>query len=230
MEFIEKDLMKVANIERVKVSARFFKTGRGEYGEGDVFLGIRNGELRRIAKKHWERVGFPVIDDLLGSEVHEKRLVGVLILVEQFRKIPDEVYDFYLNNAWLVNSWDLVDLSAWKIVGRWLVDKEDRSVLDRLAISENLWERRIGIVSTFAFIRRGELDDVLRISKLLLGDSEDLIHKAVGWMLRETGKKNKVVLEDFLRVNYNELPRTTLRYAIERFPESLRKDFLLGKV
>ncbi|MCK4650093.1 DNA alkylation repair protein [Candidatus Pacearchaeota archaeon] len=234
MELINKDLEKVANCGRAKISASFFRTGKGDYGEGDIFLGIRNGELRRIAKKHWRRIDISGVEKLLRSDIHDKRLVALLILVEKYNRghkgDRENLFNFYLENAKLVNNWDLVDLSAWKIVGNWLLDREDRSVLHRLAVSENLWERRIGIVSTFAFIRRGELDDTLRISKSLLGDSEDLIHKAVGWMLREVGKKDSGVLEDFLRANYDELPRTTLRYAIERFEEDLRKKWLLGNI
>lgn len=226
MKLISKELENAANKDRAKVFARFFKTEKGEYGEGDVFLGISNGELRRIMKKHWERVGFSDIEMLLHSRIHEKRLVALLILVEKFKDSPEIIYDFYLRNTQFINNWDLVDLSAWKIVGSWLLDKKDRSVLDKLAVSENLWERRIAIVSTFAFIRKGELDDTLRIAKILLRDSEDLIHKAVGWMLREVGKKNQDILRNFLRDNHDALPRMTLRYAIERFEERERKRFL----
>ena len=195
-------------------------------------MGIRNGELRRVSKVHWDRVGFSVIEDLLRSKVHDERLVALLILVEKFERgderLKKEVFDFYLENARLVNNWDLVDVSAWKIVGRWLIDR-DREVLVRLARSDSLWERRMGIVSTFAFIREGDVDDALKISEMLLGDDEDLMHKAVGWMLREVGKKNREMLEGFLRENYDELPRTTLRYAIERFEEDLRKKWLKGR-
>ncbi|MBT6690237.1 DNA alkylation repair protein [archaeon] len=232
MKLIHGELMDIADHERAKTSANFFKTGKGEYGEGDVFLGIRNGELRRISKVHWDRVGFSVIEDLLRSKVHDERLVALLILVEKFERgderLKKEVFDFYLENARLVNNWDLVDVSAWKIVGRWLIDR-DREVLVRLARSDSLWERRMGIVSTFAFIREGDVDDALKISEMLLGDDEDLMHKAVGWMLREVGKKNREMLEGFLRENYDELPRTTLRYAIERFEEDLRKKWLKGR-
>jgi len=232
MKLIRDELRGLADEDRARVSANFFKTGKEGYGEGDVFLGIRNGDLRRISKVHWDRVGFSVIGDLLGSKVHDERLVGVFILVERFERNVEEreeIYNFYLENARLVNNWDLVDSSAWKIVGRFLLDK-DRSVLVRLAESDSLWERRIGIVSTFAFIREGDVYDALKISGMLLGDDEDLMHKAVGWMLREVGKKDRGMLEEFLRENYDELPRTTLRYAIERFEENLRKKWLLGRL
>lgn len=232
MELICRDMEAVADSERARISASFFKTGVGEYGEGDVFLGIRNGKLREIVKVHWRRVGISDVGMLLDSKFHEKRLVGVLILVEKFLRADEKnrrmVYDFYLGNLRGVNNWDLVDLSAWKIVGTWLLDKDDRDVLSKLAKSENLWERRIAIVSTFAFIRKGEFGDTLRVSKMLLGDEEDLIRKAVGWMLREVGKQDGKVLRKFLRVNYGELSRVTLRYAIERFGKDERLEWLRG--
>jgi len=266
MRFIKKDLMKVADSEKAKILQGFFKTGVGEYGEGNVFLGVSVPEQRRIARKHCGRIGMDGVEGLLCSGVHEERLVALLILVELFKENPKEVYDFYLGHAKFVNNWDLVDLSAPKIVGEYLLDKpkgkssavpekfdflnrkgssqsdgkvhashgglvsvkRDWSVLYDLAKSDSLWERRIAIVSTFAFIRAGEFDDTLRIAKILLGDGHDLIHKAVGWMLREVGKRDEDLLRGFLRKHYDEMSRTTLRYAIERFPEDLRKSFLLG--
>ena len=232
MELIRDELGRCADKDKARVSASFFKTGRGEYGEGAIFLGVSMPDCRRIAKSAIERLSLDDVLVLLESNIHTERLVGVLILVEKYDRGDEEekgrMFDFYLKNAKRVNNWDLVDLSAWKIVGRWLVDKEDRSVLDRLALSENLWEMPIAIVSCFAFIRKGELEDALRISKVLLGDSEDLIHKAVGWMLREVGKKDVEVLSEFLMENYDELPRTSLRYAIEKFGEEERKEWLGG--
>ncbi len=260
MEIIRNELREFADSEKAKILQGFFKTGIGQYGEGDVFLGVSVPNSRRVARSAVGRVGLDVIEELLKSEFHEERLVGVLILVELFKDNPKGVYDFYLRNSKGINNWDLVDLSAPKIVGGYLLGepkeesspregrlpfgkgstssgklsfagdlaKRDRNVLYDLARSENLWDRRIAIVSTFAFIRAGEFDDTLRIAKVLLGDEHDLIHKAVGWMLREVGKRDVDLLREFLRENYSDLPRTTLRYAIERFGEDLRKKYLLG--
>jgi len=230
MDTIRKELREIADGERARNSQRYFRTGAGEYGEGDIFIGVRVPQLRKIVKKHCDRVGMDDVEKLIRSEIHEERLVGVLILVEKFasQENREEIYDFYLRNLKGVNNWDLVDLSAPKIVGEFLLGEKDRRVLDELASSENLWERRIGIVSTFAFIRAGEFDDALRIGKILLKDRHDLIHKAVGWMLREVGKRDEDLLRKFLKENYADLPRTTLRCAIERFGEDLRKKYLLN--
>ena len=228
MEIVKKELREYADVEKAKILQGFFKTGPGQYGEGDIFLGVSVPNTRRVAKKAVDRVRLADVEILLSSKIHEERLAGVLILVEMFKENPEEVYSFYLENSKGINNWDLVDLSASKIVGSFLLDKSDRKILYKLASSENLWDKRIGIISTHAFIRAGEFGDTLEISKMLLGDSHDLIHKAVGWMLREVGKRDIEILKNFLRENYNELPRTTLRYAIERFPEDLRKRYLLG--
>jgi 3-methyladenine DNA glycosylase AlkD len=229
MKYIRKELRKCSDIDRAKNCQRFFKTGPDQYGEGDVFIGVTSPNARKIAKNFVSRVGFKDIELLIKSKIHEERLVGVLILVEMFKKNPESVYNFYLKNSKGVNNWDLVDLSAPKIVGAFLLDKSDKIILYKLASSENLWDKRISIVSTYTFIKENQFKDTLKISKMLLGDRHDLIHKAVGWMLREVGKRDIEVLKKFLRDNYNELPRTTLRYAIERFPEDLRKKYLLGK-
>jgi len=234
MEIVRRELREFASRKKARVLQGFFKTGKGEYGEGDVFLGVSVPNVRKIVKGAAGRFSLDDVQELLDSGIHEERLAGVLILVDRYERGDEddrkEAFDFYLNNAARVNNWDLVDLSAWKIVGRFLLNKDDRGVLNRLAVSENLWERRIGIVSTFAFIREGEIEDALRVSRILIGDDHDLIHKAVGWMLREVGKRNREKLEGFLRENYDELARTTLRYAIERFPEDLRKEWLLGNI
>ena len=234
MRFVKKDLMKVANKEKAKILQRFFKTGKGQYGEGDVFLGISVPDQRAIAKKHWERLGINGIEKFLRSNIHEKRLVALLILIEKYNKSYDgakeALFKFYLKNTKYVNNWDLVDLSAPNIVGNYLLKRKDRKILYKLAKSKNLWEKRISIISTFAFIKDEKFNDTLRISKILLKDKHDLIHKAVGWMLREVGKRDRKLLERFLKDNYSKLPRTTLRYAIERFPEGLRKKFLSGNI
>ncbi len=220
-----------ADAERAKSSQRYFKTGAGEYGEGDVFIGLNMGEQRRIAKK-FQGLSLPKIQELLKSEIHEQRMVGVLILVDKFRKASKEergnIFTFYLKNAKRINNWDLVDLSAPRIVGGFLSDKK-RNILYPLADSKNVWERRISVLATFAFIKDEDFSDALRISEILLEDNHDLIHKAVGWVLREIGKKDEKVLEEFLKTHYEKIPRTTLRYAIERFEESKRKDYLRGE-
>ena len=228
MKIIRQELKKYSDIERAKGCQRFFKTGSGQYGEGDIFIGVTSPNVRRIVKNSISRVGLKEVELLIKSKIHEERLVGVLILVEMFKENPEKVYNFYLNNSGSVNNWDLVDLSAPKIIGAYLLGKSDKSILYKLASSKNLWDKRISIVSSYAFIREGQFEDTLEISKILLHDKHDLIHKAVGWMLREVGKRDMEVLKKFLRDNYNELPRTTLRYAIERFPEDLRKKYLLG--
>lgn len=219
-----------ADDERAQHLQRYFKTGKGEYGEGDVFLGLRMGEVRGLVKKY-KGLSLVKIQELLNSEIHEQRMVGVLILVEKFKKAGEEergnIFNFYLKNAKRINNWDLVDLSAPKIVGKFLLDKK-RNILHPLADSKNLWERRISILGTFAFIDEEDFVDTLRIAEILLDYDEDLIHKAVGWALREVGKKNEEVLEDFLKTHYEKIPRTTLRYAIEKFEEEKRKNFLAG--
>ena len=229
MNEIALELQKFANAEKARVLAGFFKTGPGQYGEGDVFIGVQVPDSRKVARK-FRDADLPLVKQLLHSKVHEHRLTGFLILVEKF-KAGDErakraIYQFYMENSERANNWDLVDLTADKIVGEYLLER-DRSVLFALARSENVWKRRIAIISTFAFIRRGECGDTFRISELLLPDKHDLIHKAVGWMLREAGKRcGEEKEEEFLRKHYRKMPRTMLRYAIEKFDEKKRRGYL----
>jgi 3-methyladenine DNA glycosylase AlkD len=230
---IKRELLSLADEERAKILQRFFKTGEGEYGEGDIFIGITTPEQRIISKKY-SSLPLAKIQELLDSKIHEERSVGGLILTYKYEKSNEEekanIANFYLKNAKKFNNWDLVDLTAPKVLGNFLLyKKSERKVLYDLAKSKNLWEKRISIISTFAFIRKGEFEDTLEISKLLLNDSHDLLHKAVGWMLREVGKKDEKILKEFLKGNYSNLKRTTLRYSIERFPEEERKMFLGGK-
>ena len=210
----------------------FFKTGKGEYGEGDRFRGIRVPELRRIGSR-FRALPLEETLRLLQSPFHEDRFVALAILVLAFQRgnqtQKKEVYHSYLRCTRWINSWDLVDASAHKIVGPYLTSRE-RSVLYVLAKSASIWERRIAIVATLHFIKDGEYVDTLAISEVLLQDSEPLIHKAVGWMLREVGKRNLRVEEDFLRIHYRSMPRTMLRYAIERFEEARRQAYLTGTV
>jgi 3-methyladenine DNA glycosylase AlkD len=210
------------------VLQRFFKTGAGEYGEGDLFRGIRVPVLRSLCREY-RHVGLPTARTLLASPWHEDRLFALLILVERYCTSDEEeraaIYRLYSSQTFRINNWDLVDLSAPQIVGRHLQSR-DRAPLYQFAASESLWERRISIVSTFHFIKQGEFDDTLTISEHLLGDPEELIHKAIGWMLREVGKRDQPLLETFLVRHSHRMPRVTLRYAIERFPEQLRQAYL----
>jgi len=213
-------------------SQRFFKTGKGQYGEGDIFLGIRVPILRHVSKKY-KSIPLDEVKVLIYSKYHEVRLISLYLLVLMFKKSKTdeqqkEIYDFYLMHAKQVNNWDLVDSSAHYIVGPYLMNK-DRSVLFEFAISNNLWERRIAMMSTFHFIKNMDFGDALQIAEILLHDDHDLIHKAVGWMLREIGNRNKEVEEEFLINHYKSMPRTMLRYAIEKFPKEERKEYLAGR-
>jgi 3-methyladenine DNA glycosylase AlkD len=225
-------LGKHADPRRAAVARSFFKTGPGEYGEGDVFLGVRAPDMRRVAAAHRD-ITFSEIRDLLTSPVHEERVLALLVLVGKYSRANEKekkrIFDFYLRHRKRVNNWDLVDLSAPHIVGGFLADR-DRVILYDLAKSKNLWDRRIAILATLNFIRRGDFSATLEISKVLLSDKEDLIHKAVGWMLREVGKKDARAEEAFLRKHCRVMPRTMLRYAIERFPEPKRRRYLRGTV
>lgn len=227
---LRSDLQKLADKKKAKLLARYFKTGEGEYAEGDIFLGITVPAQRSIAKKYKD-LNIEEIRVLLKSKIHEERLVGLLILVQQFKRADEnekaKIFNFYLSNVDGVNNWDLVDLSAPNIVGGYLIIKKKmRSILTKLGKSKNLWERRIAVVSTFAFMKEKEFEPSIRIAELLISDKNDLIHKAVGWMLREVGKADTNVLEEFLRRHYKVMPRTMLRYAIEKFDDKKRKFYL----
>lgn len=228
---IKKELKSLANPKQAVILERFFKTGSGEYGEGDVFLGIKVPRQRQVAKKYVD-LSLADLGKLIKSKIHEQRLVALLILIEKYKKGSDierqKYYNFYLKNTLYINNWDLVDLSAPNIVGNYLLDKP-RAVLHKLARSGNLWERRIAVIAVFSFIRENDFKDILKLAKLLLNDEHDLIHKAVGWMLRETGKRDQTVLEKFLLKYYQKMPRPMLRYAIERLGESKRKYYLVKK-
>jgi 3-methyladenine DNA glycosylase AlkD len=235
LKSLRTELKTLANPERAIHSKRFFKTGKGEYGEGDIFLGLTNPQLRELTKKYLS-LDFQELQELLNSKIHEERLISLLILVKKFQKAKKDhktqyfIYNFYLNNAKKINNWDLVDLSAPKIMGEFLLKNQDQTILRQLALSKNLWEKRISIISTLTFIRDRKFGETLAIASMLLEDEHDLIHKAVGWALREIGKKNQQVLETFLFQNYKQMPRTMLRYAIEKFPEDVRQKYLKGEI
>ena len=227
---LKREMAQLADPERARIMAWFLKTGKGEYGEGDRFLGINTPIERKLARKYRDlKLGDAL--RLLASPMHEHRAVALMILADQYRRgdasTKQTLFDSYLHHTQHVNNWDLVDGSAPYIVGENLVDRP-RQILYRLARSPSLWERRIAMIATAAFIRRGELKDTFAIAQLLLDDEHDLIHKAVGWMLREAGKRSPAELIAFLKRNYSRLPRTALRYAIERLPESERKRALKG--
>ena len=229
---ISKRLRNLANPDIAEHSKHFFKTGQGEYGEGDRFLGIRVPEIRALLKK-CEAVSLEAIQTLLMSAFHEVRLFALLLLVQKFAKGDDQektaIYELYVHNLHRVNNWDLVDSSASQIIGSYL-EARDKQLLYKLAKSSSIWERRIAIMSTFYFIRNNQFEDALRLSELLLQDDEDLIHKAVGWMLREIGKRNEAVEQAYLKLYYKKMPRTMLRYAIEKFPEQERRKYLSGEI
>ena len=228
---LEADFKKAADPARARHLARYFKTGKGEYAEGDKFLGLTVPVTRSLAAKYRD-LPLKDIKSLLASPWHEHRLCALMLLLERFRRggTPEraEIYGLYLANTRFINNWDLVDLSAPGIMGGWLKDKS-RKPLYRLAASELVWERRIAVLACFNFIKDGESSDALAIARRLLDDEHDLMHKAVGWMLREVGKKcSKKILLDFLKAEYARLPRTALRYAIEKFPANRRKRLLAG--
>jgi 3-methyladenine DNA glycosylase AlkD len=229
---IKKRLKQLANKEKAEILQRFFKTGPGEYGEGDVFIGVKVPDLRKVAK-NFQYIGIKDVIILLESAIHEERLLALLILVSKYVKgnetAKKEIYKLYLKKTTFINNWDLVDVTAQHIVGDYLMDK-NKSPLYRLTKSKDLWERRIAVMATFCFIKRERYEDTLKIAKILLNDKEDLIHKAVGWMLREIGKRNMVIEETFLKQHYKEMPRTMLRYAIEKFPEPKRQQYLKGEI
>lgn len=215
-------LLALYSEEKRLILPRFFKTGKGEYGEGDRFIGVVVPNIRLVAKE-FKDASFTTVKELLASPWHEMRLCGLLILVQQSRKeVSREVFDFYLSVTDRINNWDLVDLTAPQIVGGYLLDKP-RDVLFRLAESPLLWDNRIAIVSTVTFIRRGDLEDTYQLATKMMGHPHDLMHKAIGWMLREAGKKDSERLYDYVEAHRLEMPRTMLRYAIEKFDQPTRQ-------
>jgi 3-methyladenine DNA glycosylase AlkD len=225
-------LRKLGDKQRAANSQWFFKTGPGEYGEGDRFLGIKVPEIRKLAKEY-QAIPLSEVTHILQSPIHEERLLALLILVRAFstgnERVKETIYHLYLDNTQYINNWDLVDASAAHIVGAFLMAKSKKPIYD-LAKSNNLWERRIAIIATFYFIKDGEFTEAIKIARMFLSDKEDLIHKAVGWMLREVGNRHLATEEHFLKEHYKKMPRTMLRYAIEKFPEAKRQRYLKGTV
>ncbi len=236
-ETIVQELNRLADPEKKKVLQRFFKTGPGQYGEGDIFLGVTVPKIRQVVKKHASKISLPETVQLLQNQHHEIRMCALLILVQKYQKgtneIKKQIYDIFLQNTNYINNWDLVDVTIPCVVGDYLYNQPQhitKIILQQLATSNNLWERRIAVISTFHFIRQDRFGETLEISQMLLNDEHDLIHKVVGWMLREVGKRNQEVEEQFLRRNYKNMPRTMLRYAIERFEETKRQAYLQGEI
>jgi 3-methyladenine DNA glycosylase AlkD len=224
-------LKEISDPVKAKFLQGYFKTGKGQYGEGDIFIGITVPKLRKVAKE-FELIDSPELEKLIQSPIHEERLLSLLVLGRKFHhkktdeKLRKQIYDFYIKHLKYVNNWDLVDEASRTILGSYLLDK-DRSILYKLVKSNNIWERRNSIISTYVFIQNKQPKDTLEISKILLADKEDLIHKAVGWMLREMGKRiDSSILEEFLNLYAHQMPRTMLRYAIERLPENRRAYYL----
>lgn len=222
---LKKNIRQLASPAKAAGARRFFKTGKGQYGEGDIFLGLTVPESRSIVKKYLD-LSLADVTKLLTSKIHEERLIALALLVAAFKKDKSKkIVDLYLAHTKFINNWDLVDSSADKIVGEYLLDKSP-AILFKLVRSKSLWERRISIIATFQFIKNRQFKTTLDIATLLLADEHDLIHKAVGWMLREVGKRDQKTLENFLKKNGTKMPRTALRYAIERFPEAQRQAYL----
>jgi len=229
---IKQDLQKLANPEQAKILQRFFKTGKGEYGEGDVFLGIKVPEQRKVAKKHLD-ISLSELQELVQSKYHEHRLTGFMMIEYKFQKAEkkndkkeqEELYDFFIKNKEYANNWDIIDVTTPKVVGKYLFDK-DRAILYKLAKSKSIWDRRIAVLATFWFIYKNDFFDSIKIAEILVDDKHDLIHKAVGWMLREVGKRDQAVEEKFLDRHYKTMPRMMLRYALERLPEDRRKHYM----
>lgn len=230
---VKKDLNRFNDKKRGETLPKFFQVYPGGYGEGDKFIGVTVPNQRTVSKKHYENISLSELEQLLWEPIHEYRLTALFMLVLKYQKSKDEslqkeIVELYLKNIERVNNWDLVDSSAHHILGPYLMNK-NRQLLYELANSPNFWVQRIAIIATLHFIRNGQFDDTLSIAEILLNHRHDLIHKAVGWMLREVGKKDYEVEHAFLIKHYNNMPRTMLRYAIERFPEEVRQNFLKGK-
>ena len=227
------EIRALANKEIAQHSLRFFKTDKGEYGHGDIFLGIRAPKIRLIAKKHID-ISITDMKTLIQSKYHEERFLGLIILVNKYAKTKDkknrnQLYKIYVSSFKYINNWNLVDVTCPHVTGKHLIDK-DRTILYKWAKSEDLWTKRIAMISTFSFIRKNDLEDTFKIAEILLHDEHDLIHKAVGWMLREAGKRDLKREETFLKKYYKTMPRTMLRYAIEKFPETKRQKYLKGTI
>lgn len=225
----------LSNPEKKEFLPYFFKTGKGEYAEGDKFIGVVVPDSRKLVKEYWQKAELSDVQEILKSEFHEMRLVALLILVNKFEKSKDvkeqkKFVDFYLKNTKYINNWDLVDLSCYKLLGRYCFENQQDDVLRKLSDSENMWEKRIAVVGTMYYVKRSKFDLTKELALNNLQHPHDLMHKANGWLLREIGNKDEEVLLDFLKIHYKNMPRTCLRYSIEKLDEDLRQDFLKGRI
>lgn len=232
---IKQSLSDLSIPENVKILQKFFKTGKGEYGEGDVFIGVTVPDQRSVAKEFYNKISLEELSELLSSKIHEHRLTALLILVYKFEKTKDkigqkQIIDFYLKHTKHINNWDLVDTSCYKILGRYCFENQDSKILEKLSDSKNMWEMRMAIVGTMHHIKKGQFELTKNFALKNLKHPHDLMHKANGWLLREMGKMNEKELLDFLNLYYKEMPRTCLRYAIEKLDEELRQDYLKGRI
>ncbi len=231
-----KQALEVLSIpEKAEFFPKFFKTGKGEYGEGDVFIGVTVPDQRSVAKEFYNKISLEELSELLSSKIHEHRLTALLILVYKYEKTKDkiqqkEIIDFYLNHTKHINNWDLVDTSCYKILGRYYFENQDSKILEKLSDSKNMWEMRMAIVGTMHHIKKGQFELTKTFALKNLKHPHDLMHKANGWLLREMGKMNEKELLDFLNLHYKEMARTSLRYAIEKLDEELRQDYLKGRI
>ena len=235
IEDIKQALSELAIPEKAAFLPKFFKTGKGEYGEGDLFLGVKVPDQRAVAKEFYAKISLPEIAELLKSNYHEHRLTAVFMLVSKFEKTKDknqkeEIVQFYLNNLEGVNNWDIVDSSCYKILGRYAFENNKAEILMKLAESENMWHKRIAVVGTMHYVKKGSFELTQKLVLKNLQHNHDLMHKANGWLLREMGNKNEKELLDFLNEHYTKMPRTSLRYAIEKLDENLRQDYLKGNI
>ena len=233
MHTLLKQMLSHANPAQVPGLMRFFKTGPGQYGEGDKFLGIKVPITREVVKQCWKGASLAELEECINSKYHEVRLAGLLALIQKFKHCKDHIaqkqyVEFYLAHTEKINNWDLVDLTCYPLLGEWLLDKERTLLYDLAQGGKTIWEQRIGIVSTMTFVRKGQLEDTFAIADILLNHPHNLIQKATGWLLRECGKRNRAALETFLLPRYKTMPRTALRYAIEKFPQEERLGYLRG--
>jgi len=232
---ISKALSDLSIPEKAEFFPRFFKTGKGEYGEGDIFIGVTVPDQRIVAKEFYNKISLEELSELLSSKIHEHRLTALLMLVYKFEKTKDkiqqkEIIDFYLKHTKHINNWDLVDTSCYKILGRYCFENQDSKILEKLSDSDDMWEKRMAIVGTMFHIKKREFELTKTFALKNLKHPHDLMHKANGWLLREMGKMNETELLNFLDLHYKEMPRTCLRYAIEKLDEELRQDYLKGRI